>query len=142
MKRLGSIGLERMMLAAWVGCLVTTTALGQAPSNPTLRRGDNGPAVERLQKLLNGRLDPSPAPDVAADFGPAPLAALQAFQRGNGLPVSGVADARTREALRTLTSAEAEASVPPPEVVNATKVAKKPPDSLEGPPFTTAKAWA
>jgi D-alanyl-D-alanine carboxypeptidase (penicillin-binding protein 5/6) len=130
-----------MISAALVGGFVTTTALAQA-SDPTLRRGDNGAAVERLQKLLNVRLDPSPALDVDGDFGPVTLSALRAFQRIKGLPVSGLADAKTWEALRTLTPAEAEASVPPPEVVNATRPTRKPPDSLEGPPFTTAKAWA
>src|SRR5579875_3719822 len=37
---------------------------------------------------------------------------------------------------------KAERPVPPPDVVNAEKLAKQPPDPLEGPPYTTVKAWA
>src|SRR5262249_45259183 len=37
---------------------------------------------------------------------------------------------------------KAERAVPAPEVVNAEKLPKQPPDPLEGPPFTTVKAWA
>jgi D-alanyl-D-alanine carboxypeptidase (penicillin-binding protein 5/6) len=35
-----------------------------------------------------------------------------------------------------------ELAVPAPEVVNAEKLPKQPPDPLEGPPYTTVKAWA
>jgi D-alanyl-D-alanine carboxypeptidase (penicillin-binding protein 5/6) len=35
-----------------------------------------------------------------------------------------------------------EPPVPSPEVVNAEKLPKQPPDPLEAPPFTTVKAWA
>ena len=42
--------------------------------SPTLKQGDSGAAVERLQKLLNVRLDPSPELDVDGDFGDATLA--------------------------------------------------------------------
>src|SRR5262249_4657938 len=31
---------------------------------------------------------------------------------------------------------------PPPEVVNAEKAPRQPPDPLDGPPYTTVKAWA
>ncbi len=37
---------------------------------------------------------------------------------------------------------KAEKPVPPPEVVNAEKLPKQPADPLDGPPFTTVKAWA
>jgi serine-type D-Ala-D-Ala carboxypeptidase (penicillin-binding protein 5/6) len=37
---------------------------------------------------------------------------------------------------------KAERPVPPPEVVNAEKAPKQSPDPLDGPPYTTVKAWA
>jgi D-alanyl-D-alanine carboxypeptidase (penicillin-binding protein 5/6) len=37
---------------------------------------------------------------------------------------------------------KAERTVPAPEVVNAEKLPRQSPDPLEGPPFTTVKAWA
>jgi D-alanyl-D-alanine carboxypeptidase (penicillin-binding protein 5/6) len=116
------------------------SAWGQAPA---LKAGDGGAAVERLQKLLNARLRPSPELDVDGDFGAATTAAVRRYQREAGLPVTGDADPKTLEALGTLAAAEAaEAPVPPPEVVNAEPVTRKPPDPIDGPPFTTAKAWA
>lgn len=130
----------RIVLSACVGLCFGAIAHGQSP---VLKSGDTGPAVERLQKLLNARLDPSPGLDVDGDLGAATLGAVQRFQRQKGLPVTGVADPKTWEALGALTAAEAaEAPVPPPEVVNAETIARKPPDALDGPPFTTAKAWA
>jgi hypothetical protein len=39
-------------------------------------------------------------------------------------------------------TANAERPVPSPEVVNAEKAPKQPPDPLNGPPYTTSKAWA
>jgi D-alanyl-D-alanine carboxypeptidase (penicillin-binding protein 5/6) len=38
--------------------------------------------------------------------------------------------------------AKPEQAVPPPEVVNAQRVPRQPADPLDGPPFTTVKAWA
>jgi D-alanyl-D-alanine carboxypeptidase (penicillin-binding protein 5/6) len=120
--------------------LTASTALAQSPD---LKSGDAGPAVERLQKLLNARLKPSPDLTVDGDLGAATLAALQRYQKAQGLPVTTTVDARVWTALGPLTPAdEVEAPVPPPDVVNAEKRTKKPPDSLDGPPFTTAKAWA
>jgi D-alanyl-D-alanine carboxypeptidase (penicillin-binding protein 5/6) len=39
-------------------------------------------------------------------------------------------------------TANTERPVPPPDVVNAEKTPKQPPDPLDAPPYTTAKAWA
>jgi D-alanyl-D-alanine carboxypeptidase len=39
-------------------------------------------------------------------------------------------------------TAKAEKPVPPPEVVNAEETSKEPPDPPDGPPYSTAKAWA
>jgi D-alanyl-D-alanine carboxypeptidase (penicillin-binding protein 5/6) len=54
----------------------------------------------------------------------------------------------TRDASKASISKEqskkekADRPVPPPEVVNAEKLPKQPPDPLDGPPYITAKAWA
>ena len=48
----------------------------------------------RAQGLYRGPID--------AIAGPATVAAVRAFQRAEGLPVTGLADARTREALGPL----------------------------------------
>ncbi len=41
-----------------------------------------------------------------------------------------------------LKAEKVEPPVPAPEVVNAEKTPRQPPDALEGPPYTTVKAWA
>jgi D-alanyl-D-alanine carboxypeptidase (penicillin-binding protein 5/6) len=106
----------------------------------TLREGDNGPAVEALQRLLNARLDPSPELTVDGDFGPATRAAVIRYQRSKGITPTGTADARTRESLGPALPPGPEP--PAPEVVNARRPEKRPADPLEGPPFVTSKAWA
>jgi len=63
----------------------------------TLRRGDTGPCVRRLQTALNavdgaGLL-------VDGVFGPDTAAAVEDFQRGQGLTVTGVVNAATWRAL-------------------------------------------
>jgi D-alanyl-D-alanine carboxypeptidase (penicillin-binding protein 5/6) len=104
-----------------------------------LRQGDQGPAVEDLQRRLNARLDPTPGLAVDGDFGPATREALIRFQRGRGLRTTGIADAATWDALGP--TPEGEPSAPPPEEVNSAPTPKGPPDPLDGPPFVTAKAW-
>lgn len=64
---------------------------------PTLRRGDEGPSVERLQQALaeagyyDGRID--------GDFGRGTRRAVQAFQRDRGLDDDGVVGSGTWDAL-------------------------------------------
>jgi len=106
----------------------------------TLRPGDNGPAVEGLQRALNARLSPSPELDVDGDFGDGTKTALVRYQRSKGLPPSGLADPATLAALGP--PPPPEAAPPPPEVVNARPVVKQEADPLDGPPFTLAPAWA
>ena len=106
----------------------------------SLRVGDTGPAVEGLQRLLNARLTPSLELDVDGDFGEATRGAVTRFQRANGLTPTGVADASTRKALGPAPTGEP--PIPSPEAVNARRPARKPGDSLDGPPFTTSAAWA
>ena len=135
-------------LVAWAAlvALVARPSGAQEPPKAapsvegTLRVGDHGPAVEGLQRLLNARLAPSPELDVDGDFGEATRAALNRFQRANGLTPTGVADPSTRKALGPPPTGEP--PIPPPDVVNARKPVKKPADPLDGPPFTTAAAWA
>jgi len=72
-------------------------ALGGATFRRQLGRGDEGPAVERLQTLLAARGFPPGAID--GDFGKKTEAALKGFQAGAGLLESGVADTAVWEAL-------------------------------------------
>ena len=107
---------------------------------PTLKEGDLGPAVEELQRLLNARLDPSPGLGEDGDFGAATKAALIKFQESKGLKPTGTTDEATWSALGPPPAKE---PVPSPESVNsAPPLKKKPADSLDGPPFVSAKAWA
>jgi D-alanyl-D-alanine carboxypeptidase len=105
----------------------------------TLREGDNGPAVEAIQRALNARLDPSPNLDVDGDFGAITRDALIRFQRAKGLPATGSVDARTREALGPPPPPRSDRDVPSPEVVNAETINKQPADPIDGPPFVGSK---
>jgi D-alanyl-D-alanine carboxypeptidase (penicillin-binding protein 5/6) len=109
-------------------------------ADATLKMGDGGSAVEDLQRRLNLKLKPSPNLGVDGDFGSATEAAVSQFQREQGLPTTGVADAKTREALGN--EKLPEPKIPAPEVVNAEVPVKKPADAIDGPPFVSAKAWA
>ena len=117
-------------------------AVAQPPPKieATLRVGDHGTEVEGPQRVLNARLAPSPELDVDGDFGEATRLALARFQKANGLAATGVADPTTRKALGP--PPQGEPLVPAPEVVNAQPLAKKPADTLDGPPFTSSAAWA
>lgn len=66
---------------------------------PVLRRGDESPAVEALQTLLNGRKCPCGTAD--GEFGPATEKAVKTFQEKNNLPVTGVVDGDTWQAIWT-----------------------------------------
>jgi peptidoglycan hydrolase-like protein with peptidoglycan-binding domain len=75
---------------------VATPAAGLGTA--TLRQGAKGPAVEALQRALNGlgaRLT------VDGDFGRVTHAAVVAFQRANGLQADGVVGAITRGVLQS-----------------------------------------
>lgn len=63
------------------------TVLASAPTHETLRRGDKGDAVSRLQKRLGM------VPDGA--FGPATEGAVKRWQQANGLAADGVAGPQT-----------------------------------------------
>lgn len=89
----GIIGLDerRSLTAAALDALDSTSLRIQ------LARGDDGPAVERLQELLTGRGFSLGAID--GDFGEKTERALCNFQSAAGLPVTGRADDQTWEAL-------------------------------------------
>lgn len=112
----------------------------RAKAGVTLKLGDNGSAVEDLQRRLNLELDPAPQLDIDGDYGEATRAAVVRFQRAKGLRANGIADADTIRALgnRPLPTPK----VPTPDEVNARVAVKSPADSLDGPPFVSAKAWA
>jgi serine-type D-Ala-D-Ala carboxypeptidase (penicillin-binding protein 5/6) len=128
------------LLAGWSPTAPAQDVKAAAPADATLKQGDRGPAVEGLQRLLNARLAPSPELDVDGDFGDATRSAVLRFQRANRLEATGQADPATRKALGPAPSGEA--AIPAPAVVNAQPIVKKPADPLDGPPFTTAAAWA
>ena len=71
------------------------------PDTPDgLSRGDHGSAVTALQRaLLVWNPDCLPRYGADGDFGGETEAAVQAFQRSSGLPVTGVYDETTRKAL-------------------------------------------
>lgn len=124
-------GIAALMMAPFVAA--------QEPPTP-LKPGDNGPAVEILQRTLNARVEPSPALELDGDYGDGTKAAVARFQRSKGLEPTGVADAKTREALGP--PPPAAPPVPPPADINAKATAKQSADPPDGAPYVTAKAWA
>ncbi len=70
--------------------------------------GDTGPDVEKLQEALLGRGE---AITVDGEFGPMTKAAVERAQRQLGLPVTGIADQATLDALGVV--------IPPPLVCTA-----------------------
>jgi D-alanyl-D-alanine carboxypeptidase (penicillin-binding protein 5/6) len=139
----------RSILVALLLVVLTAPATTRAQATKTapipgagqvLRPGDNGAAVEDLQRRLNARLDSTPALDVDGDYGEATRTAVARFQRSRGLEATGIADLRTRRELGD--GALESKPVPSPEQINSEVRRKRSADSLDGPPFVTAKAWA
>lgn len=64
---------------------------------PTLKKGSTGPAVERVQVMLNrlgyGSLK------IDGHYGPATVAAVKAFQQKHALTVDGKCGPKTQEKL-------------------------------------------
>src|ERR671914_3059895 len=65
----------------------------------TLKQGDRGMDVRRLQILLNSSLVPSPSLKADGDFGARTLDAVRRFQQLRGLAADGVVGTRTWFAL-------------------------------------------
>ena len=79
-----------------VGPRTWTAMLTEHPAPPRLLAGSRGPEVRRLQHLLNIG-NPSAAPQLVVDgsYGPATQRAVAGYQRGHGVPASGIVDDRT-----------------------------------------------
>jgi D-alanyl-D-alanine carboxypeptidase (penicillin-binding protein 5/6) len=105
-----------------------------------LEIGASGDLVEALQRTLNARIKPSPGIGTDGDYGPETESAVKAFQKQEKLKADGVMNAETWKALGPLNMDKEPA--PEPGVVNAEKNEKSSPDSLDGPPYVTCKAWA
>ena len=106
----------------------------------TLEAGASGALVESLQRTLNAKMNPSPRLAIDGEFGPATTTAVKAFQAANKIEVSGRVGSRTWDRLGPLLTSDP--PVPDPSVVNAETLDRAPQDSLDGPPFVTARAWA
>ena len=77
--------------------LLPLLSLAQTPGSRNLRQGDSGADVTEVQRLLH-RWGYYQGP-ISGTFGPLTLAAVQAFQRRHGLPVTGIIASRTFAAL-------------------------------------------
>lgn len=111
-----------------------------AQDSGELKVGATGMLVEALQRTLNARMSPSPDLGVDGDFGSMTEGAVVDFQKSKGIEANGVVGPETWAALGTLIEEGPEA--PEPEVANAKPVKKAPPESLDGPPLVSCKAWA
>jgi peptidoglycan hydrolase-like protein with peptidoglycan-binding domain len=67
------------------------------PGQPTVRPGDNGDAVRRVQRAI--RRTPDPGLVVDGIFGPATETVVKQFQQGAGLSVDGIVGPATWAAL-------------------------------------------
>jgi|GEM_PF-2546163 len=67
----------------------------EIPTIQLLRQGSRGSEVEKLQRLLNLRSQPSPNLKLDGVFGPVTFQALQQYQRGLSIPADGVAGKQT-----------------------------------------------
>lgn len=103
--------------------------------------GANGELVEALQRTLNKRVGNGSLLSVDGDFGPSTKQAVIAFQRSQQLPPTGIVGPETWKALGPLVTTAEEQAVDP-DAINREILPVTPPDSLDGPPFVTAKAWA
>ncbi|MFF3058930.1 N-acetylmuramoyl-L-alanine amidase [Streptomyces sp. NPDC057909] len=75
----------------------TWTALLSAGSTPTLRQGDSGAAVKRLQRSLTAALGTTV--DAVGTFGPVTATAVRTYQTRQGLAVTGIVSSNTWAAL-------------------------------------------
>src|SRR6185436_11178789 len=76
-----------------------SAAIGGSGLSETLRRGHEGAAVVRLQRLLASAMPGAMKPRIDGHFGPSTEHAVRRFQAAHGLLDSGVADAATWRTL-------------------------------------------
>lgn len=89
-------------LSGWRSPSRSVVVSAVPPASSTLRRGDQGPAVQRLQTLLNANSRPSPHLRADGDFGPGTDRAVRAFQTSRGLTADGIVGAMTWLALQSV----------------------------------------
>jgi peptidoglycan hydrolase-like protein with peptidoglycan-binding domain len=102
-----------------------------------LAKGESGPRVEHLQKLLRvAGLDPGPIDGV---FGPTTEAAVRAYQQKVGLPVDGIAGPKLMGALKEARmERKAERQAARAARAAAPKPMRQKPVAESAPPETTA----
>ncbi|MBT9134727.1 MAG: Spore cortex-lytic enzyme [Firmicutes bacterium] len=94
--------MRKLTCASLVVLLIVLRPLishAQQPGSRNLRQGDSGADVTEVQRRLQ-RWGYYEGP-ISGTFGPKTLAAVQAFQRRHGLPVTGIIASRTFGALGT-----------------------------------------
>lgn len=91
---------------------------------PTLRRGNQGEAVEELQALLNAKFGFSL--EIDGNFGSATETAVKEFQKKNGLTADGIVGKKTWAALG-VNGINAPDNLNPPEDNGNNEAAEKPP---------------
>ncbi|MFO1065923.1 MAG: serine hydrolase [Pirellulales bacterium] len=111
----------------------------EGPKTNTLANGSTGDLVEALQRTLNARSPAKPNLSVDGDFGSGTEKAVREFQKAKELPVTGIVDRATWDALGPLLMEAA--PVPDPELVNNESLKLDPPDDPFAPPQVTCKAW-
>lgn len=92
----------------------------------TLREGDRGEDVRRLQHLLNTQLHPSPKLSEDGDFGARTERAVKRFQETRGLVADGVVGPKTWTALGQKVSSTPKPATPPAPTPPTTPGVKTP----------------
>ena len=100
--RPGTIGMESASIALRSGkpsatSLATRTPRKQAApvEHQILRQGNRGPAVQKLQRLVNARLTPSPNLAIDGIFGPLTHQAVLQYQNGVSIAADGIVGKRS-----------------------------------------------
>ncbi len=94
-----NFGWNRMLTVLLAAILLATMLGSVAAADDTLRPGDQGSAVEELQRLLR-KADCFESDDITGYYGSMTEAGVRKFQSTHGLAVDGVAGSDTLEKLR------------------------------------------
>lgn len=92
-------GFRQDVQNAMSGDITITTTEVEDMALPTLRKGDNGEAVNVLQKLLVASGYSCGSAGIDGDFGAGTLSAVEKFQTDNKLTTDGVVGAKTWAAI-------------------------------------------